>query len=172
MVDRVAICAAAQTKFSPDRSDASEGELAYEAIKQVLDETGLTLSDVDTAISCSQDFWDGRTISNMNIQPFVGSHLGHEDKVCEDGINAVFCAMGQILSGHHEVALVVSHMKESQAEKSLIENAAFDAVYMRELGLDFLSAAALQARRYMYKYGITAEQCAKVAVKNRAKCEK
>jgi len=168
MVDRVAICATAQTRFSPDRSDVSEGELAYEAIKQVLDETGLTLSDVDTAISCSQDFWDGRTISNMNIQPFVGSHLGHEDKVCEDGINAVFCAMGQILSGHHEVALVVAHMKESQAEKSLIENAAFDAVYMRELGLDFLSAAALQARRYMYKYGITAEQCAKVAVKNRA----
>ena len=167
MADRVAICAAAQTKFSPDRSDASEGELAYEAIKQVLNETGLTLSDVDTAISCSQDFWDGRTISNMNIQHVVGAHLGHEDKVCEDGINAVFCAMGQILSGHHEVALVVSHMKESMAERSLIENAAFDAVYMRELGLDFLSAAALQARRYMYKYGITAEQCAKVAVKNR-----
>ena len=58
-------------------------------------------------------------------------------------------------------------MKESQAEKSLIENAAFDPIFMRQLGLDFLSAAALQAKRYMYKYGITAEQCAKVAVKNR-----
>jgi acetyl-CoA C-acetyltransferase len=167
MADRVGLAAAAQTRFSPDRGDASEGEMAYEAIKQVLEETGLTLSDVDSAVSCSQDFWDGRTISNMNIQPFVGAHLGHEDKVAEDGIDAVFCGMSQVLSGYHDVVLVVAHMKESQAERPLIENAAFDAIFMRELGLDFLSAAALQARRYMYKYGITAEQCARVAVKNR-----
>lgn len=167
MAERAAICAVAQTRYSPDRSDVSEGELAYEAIRQVLEETGLTLSDVDSAVSCSQDFWDGRTISNMNIQPFVGAHLGHEDKVAEDGLNAVYCGMAQVLSGHHEIVLVVAHMKESQAEKSLIENAAFDPITMRQLGMDFLSAAALQAKRYMYKYGITAEQCAKVAVKNR-----
>jgi acetyl-CoA C-acetyltransferase len=167
VAERIGICAVAQTKFSPDRGDASEGEMAYEAIKPVLEQTGLTLSDIDSAVSCSQDFWDGRTISNMNIQPFVGAHLGHEDKVAEDGINAVFCGMAQVLSGYHEIVLVVAHMKESQAEKSLIENAAFDAVFMRELGLDFLSAAALQAKRYMYKYGIAAEQCAKVVVKNR-----
>jgi acetyl-CoA C-acetyltransferase len=39
---------------------------------------------------------------------------------------------------------------------------------MLPLGLDFLSSAALQAKRYMYKYGITAEQCAKVVVRNRS----
>jgi acetyl-CoA C-acetyltransferase len=172
VADRVGICAVAQTKFSSDRSDASEGEMAYEAIKPVLEETGLSLSDIDSAVSCSQDFWDGRTISNMNIQPFVGAHLGHEDKVAEDGINAVFCGMAQILSGYHKIVLVVAHMKESQTERSLVENAAFDAVFMRELGLDFLSAAALQAKRYMYKYGITAEQCARVAVKNRGNAKK
>jgi len=33
--------------------------------------------------------------------------------------------------------------------------------------LDFLTAAAMQAKRYMYKYGITSEQCAKVAVRDR-----
>ena len=103
----------------------------------------------------------------MNIQPFVGAHLGHEDKVAEDGVNAVYCGMAQVLSGHPEIVLVIAHMKESQAEKSLVENAAFDPIFMRQLGLDFLSAAALQAKRYMYKYGITAEQCARVAVKNR-----
>jgi len=167
MVEKVGICAVAQTKYSPDRGDVSEGELAYEAIKQVLDQTGVKLSDIDSAVTSSQDFWDGRTISNMNIQPFVGAHLGHEDKVAEDGINAVYCGMAQVLSGHPEIVLVVAHMKESQAEKPLIENAAFDPIFMRQLGLDFLSAAALQAKRYMYKYGITAEQCAKVAVKNR-----
>jgi len=167
MAERVGIVAAGQTKYHPNRSDVNEEELAYEAIKQVLEATGLTLSDIDSAVTCSQDFWDGRTISDMNVQHVVGAHLGHEDKVAEDGINAVYVAMGQILSGHHDVVLVVAHMKESQGEKSLIENAAFDPVLMRPLGLDFLSAAALQAKRYMYKYGITAEQCAKVVMKNR-----
>jgi acetyl-CoA C-acetyltransferase len=171
MAERAGICAVAQTPYRADRGDAHEGELAYEAIKQVLEETGLTLSDVDSAVSCSQDFWDGRTISNMNIQPFVGAHLGHEDKVAEDGVNAVYCGMAQVLSGHSEIVLVVAHMKESQGEKSLIENAAFDPIFMRQLGLDFLAAAALQAKRYMYKYGITAEQCARVAVKNRGNAE-
>jgi len=167
MAERVGIVAAGQTKYHPNRSDVSEEELAYEAIRQVLEATGLTLSDIHSAVTCSQDFWDGRTISDMNVQHVVGAHLGHEDKVAEDGINAVYVAMGQILSGHHDVVLVVAHMKESQGEKSLIENAAFDPVLVRPLGLDFLSAAALQAKRYMYKYGITSEQCAKVAVKNR-----
>jgi len=167
MPERVAICAVAQTRYSPDRGDVSEGELAYEAIRQVLEETGLKLSEIESAVTCSQDFWDGRTISNMNIQPFVGAHLGHEDKVAEDGLSAVYCGMAHVLSGHHEIVLVVAHMKESQAEKSLIENCAFDPIFMRQLGLDFLGAAALQARRYMHQYGITAEQCARVVVKNR-----
>ena len=167
MSERVAIVAVGQTKYRPNRADVNEEELAYEAVKQVLEQTGLTLSDIDSAISCSQDFWDGRTISNMNIQHVVGAHLSDEDKVAEDGINAVYTAMARILSGHHHIVLVLAHTKESQAEKSLVESAAFDAILMRQLGLDFLSAAAMQAKRYMYKYGITAEQCAKVAVRNR-----
>ncbi|MCJ7520924.1 MAG: thiolase family protein [Dehalococcoidia bacterium] len=167
MTERVGILAVGQTRYHPERSDASEEELAYEAIKPVLEETGLTLSDIDSAVTCSQDFWDGRTISNMNVQRVVGAHMGHEDKVAEDGINAVYVGMAQVLSGHQDIVLVVAHTKESQAEKSLVENAAFDPALMRPLGLDFLSAAAMQAKRYMYKYGVTAEQCAKVAVKNR-----
>jgi len=167
MAERVGIVAVGQTKYHPNRADVNEEELAYEAIKQVLEETGLALSDIDSAVTCSQDFWDGRTISDLNVQRAVGAHLGHEDKVAEDGINAVYVGMSQVLSGHQDIVLVVAHTKESQAERSLIENAAFDPALARQLGLDFLSAAAMQAKRYMYKYGITAEQCAKVAVKNR-----
>lgn len=167
MTERVGIVAVGQTKYHPNRADVNEEELAYEPVKQVLEATGLTLSDFDCAVSCSQDFWDGRTISNMNIQRVVGAHLSDEDKVCEDGANAVFAGMARVLAGHHELVLVVAHTKESQAEKSVIENAAFDPVLIRQLGLDFVSAAAMQARRYMYKYGISARQCAKVAVRNR-----
>jgi len=171
MADRVAIVAVAQTKYYPNRADAEEGELAFEAIKPVLQETGLTFADdgtgIDSSVTCSQDFWDGKTISSTNVMSYVGAHLATEDKVAEDSINAVYCAFGQILSGYHDIVLVVSHCKESQGDKSIIENAAFDPIFMRLLGFDFSAAAALQAKRYMYKHGITAQQCAKVAVKNR-----
>jgi acetyl-CoA C-acetyltransferase len=42
-----------------------------------------------------------------------------------------------------------------------------DQIYQRRVGLDFVSAAGLQAMRYTTKYGITPEQCAKVVVKAR-----
>ena len=166
MAQRAGILAVAQTKYHPNRADVNEAELAYEAIKQVLEETGLTLSDIDSVVTCCQDAWDGRTIASLNLQHVVGAHFGHEFTVAEDGINAAYVAMSQVLSGDHETVLVESHMKESQGEKSLIENAGFDAILMRQLGLDFTSAAALQARRYMDKYGITPEQCAKAVVRN------
>lgn len=176
MAERVGIVAVAQTKYHPNRADVNEGELVYEAIKQVLDETGLGYGDrgkgIDASITCSQDMWDGRTISNIGVMSYVGAHLADEDKVCEDSINALYCAMARILSGHHDIVLVAAHCKESQANKSIVENAAFDPIFLRLLGLDFLAAAAMQATRYMHKYGITAEQCAKVAVKNRGNAKK
>jgi acetyl-CoA C-acetyltransferase len=176
MSERVGIVAVAQTKYSPSRADASEGELVYEAIKQVLQETGLTYAQdgtgIDASITCSQDFWDGRTISNTNVMSYVGSHHSDEDKVTEDSLNAVYTAVARILSGHQDIVLVVSHTKESMADKRTIENAAVDPIFLRVLGLDFLSSAALQARRYMYKYGITPEQCARVVVKNRGNAKR
>jgi acetyl-CoA C-acetyltransferase len=103
---------------------------------------------------------------------YVGSHHSDEDKVTEDSLNAVYTAVARILSGHQDIVLVVSHTKESMADKRTIENAAVDPIFLRVLGLDFLSAAALQARRYMYKYGITPEQCARVVVKNRGNAKR
>lgn len=176
MAERVGIVAVAQTKYHPNRADANEGELVYESVRQVLQETGLTFAQdgtgIDATITCSQDFWDGRTISSCNVMSYVGGHHSDEDKVAEDSLNAVYTAAARILSGHQDIVLVASHCKESQADKRGIENAAFDPIFLRVLGLDFLSAAALQARRYMYKYGITPEQCARVVVKNRGNARK
>jgi hypothetical protein len=41
MPERIGIVAVAQTKYHPNRAEVKEGEMAYEAIKQVLQETGL-----------------------------------------------------------------------------------------------------------------------------------
>jgi acetyl-CoA C-acetyltransferase len=171
MPERIGIVAVAQTKYHPNRAEVKEGEMAYEAIKQVLQETGLKYvndgSGIDAAVSCCSDYRDGRTIASLNVSSFLGTHFRCEERVSSDGINAVFYAMMHILSGEHDTVIVSTHCKESMTSSSLVENLAFEPVMMRVLGLDFLTAAALQANRYMSKYKITPEQCAKVVVKNR-----
>ncbi len=171
MKPMVGIVATAQTKYEPSKLDLHLTELALEVVDKLLEETEVGFSDngdgISGIVTCAQDHWDGRTICSMALPDVTGGHLRDEQKIASDGANAVFYGVMQILSGHHDVVLVVSHCQESQTEARLIENFGIDHIYHRLLGLDFLSCAAMQAQRYMNKYGISRQQCAKVAVKNR-----
>ena len=171
MTRRVGVVAYAQTRFSKSKDDLEIAELVHEVVSEVLAKSGLTFSDdglgIDATVSCSQDHWDGRTISSQPVCDVAGGHLRAEEKVAGDGALAVYYAALQIASGHYDRVLVVAHCKESQTEGPLIENAGFDQIYHRQLGLDFLAAGAMQANEYLNRYGITRDQCARVVVKNR-----
>jgi len=169
MSDRVAIVGIAQTRYAPRRPEVNYGEMAYEVISQVLEQTGLSLpKDIDNAISCSHDIWDGQTISDIGITDVIGGHLRNEEKMALDGATAVYYGAIGILSGEFSTTLLMAHTKMSQTNRNIVNNVAFDPIYTRMLGFDYTSAAALQARRYMVKYGITPEQTARVVVKNLA----
>jgi acetyl-CoA C-acetyltransferase len=121
---------------------------------------------MDNIITNSQDFWDGRTISNRTVSEACGSVLRSESKVAMDGSFAVFYAAMRILSGCYDSCLLVSHCKMSEGDPHVINNAMFDPLYQRIMGFDELCTCALQARRYMNQHKISEEQCAKVSVKN------
>ena len=113
MSDRVAIVGLAQTPFRPKRADAGYAELAYEAIEAVLNQTGLSIDhDIDNAVSCSRDIWDGQTISNIGITDVIGGHLRNEEKMAMDGATAVYYAAVGILSGEFDCTLIMSHTKK------------------------------------------------------------
>jgi len=166
MADRVGIVGVYQTKYEPRKVFDSYPELVFEASSRVLEGTGLTIGDMDQIVTNSQDFWDGRTISNRTVSEACGSVLRSESKVAMDGSFAVFYAAMRILSGCYDSCLLVSHCKMSEGDPHLINNAMFDPLYQRVLGFDEVSTCALQARRYMNKHKITEEQCAEVSVKN------
>ena len=167
MSDRVAIAGVAQTRFSPKRADANVAELAYEAVEKVLADTGLSMEkDIDNTISCSHDIWDGQTISNIGITDVAGGHLRTEEKMAMDGITAAYYGAVGIMSGEFECTLLLAHTKMSQTNRHIVNNTAFEPIYTRQLGLDFTSAGALQARRYMHVHGIKPEQTARVVIKN------
>jgi acetyl-CoA C-acetyltransferase len=167
MIDKVAICGVAQTKYEQQKIDLTISELVFEVVKKLHKELNITNDDVGCVISSSNDFNDGRTIANMAIQDAVGSVRKAESRVSGDGAFAYVYGAMRILSEEYETVLVVSHNKCSEGDQYLINNSIFDPFFQRHLGLDQISAAGLMANMYMNKYGVTEEQAAKVVVKNR-----
>jgi acetyl-CoA C-acetyltransferase len=166
-MDKVAIVGVAQTKYEAEKIDQTYMELTFEVVKKLHNQLGITNDDVGSVITSSNDFNDGRTIANMAVQDGVGSVRKSESRVSGDGAFAYVYAAMRVLSGEYDTVLVVSHSKCSEGDQYLINNSIFDPFYQRHLGLDQISSAGLMANMYMSKYGITAEQAAKVVSKNR-----
>jgi acetyl-CoA C-acetyltransferase len=145
-----------ETRHSPRRDDVSTTELAWEAVAAALDDAGVLLGDVEGAVTASQDFWEGRTISSMAVNEVVGATLGPEAKVAADGAQAVAYARARMLAGGYALTLVLAHCKESQADSHGVELAAMDPFYQRPLDPDEWVAAGLQAGMLGYPFELRA----------------
>ncbi|MFO8057101.1 MAG: thiolase family protein [bacterium] len=176
MEQRAAIVAMAQTRYEPKKGGERFQEMVWEVVKQVREETGLGFNKqdqrkpghIDNAVTCSDDFRDARTISDAPIGDLVGAHYGSEEKVAQDGLQALAYAAACVLSGHSEITILAAHCKESQsASRNRISHAAFDPIFQRGVGMDYLNASALQARAYMGRTGSTEEQCALAVARDR-----
>jgi acetyl-CoA C-acetyltransferase len=165
-MDRCAIIGFGMTAIEARKPGSTFADMVWEAVNKALDDAGITIKDVENVITTSNDFFDGRTISCMA----VGDASGVREKNCSctegDGTFGAFYGLSRILSGAYGTTLVTAHSKGSESVSSLITNAAFDPIYERALGLDAITAAALQANAWMKATGATSEQLAMVSVKN------
>jgi acetyl-CoA C-acetyltransferase len=164
-VERVAVIGVGQTKYEQGKRETFS-ELVFEVATRALEDAGMDITKIDNVVSVSSDFWDGRTISSMAIQDAAGAYGKDITTVEGDGTFGALYGMMRILSGSFGTTLVVSHHKGSESNMNGITNTSFDPLVERKLGLDAVSSAALQARRYMSKYGLLEEQFALVSVKN------
>jgi acetyl-CoA C-acetyltransferase len=173
---RVAICAMAQIKNEPDIWYKRFQSMLLECLEPILEKTGVTFDKekgIRDIVTCSDDVFDARTISDSGMTDVVGGQYRGEEKVAQDGLNALGYVMACILSGHDDVVLFMGHCKESQSEsRYMCANLAYDPFYCRPMGLDFLSANALQARAYMAKSGVTDAHLADIVVRSRKKAAK
>lgn len=165
-MERIAIVGVGQTRQERNKIGETFADMVLEAVQLALAHAGIGIDRVDNVVTASNDFWDGRTISSMAVNDAAGSYDKNISTVEGDGTFATFYGMTRILSGAYDTTLVVAHCKGSESDSAHITNAAFDPIFVRPLGLDAITSSALQARRYMDQYGITAEQCARVSVKN------
>ncbi len=165
-MEKIAIVGVGMTKQERRKKAETFADMVFEAVTRALDDAGMTINDIDNIVTGCNDFWDGRTISSMAVGDASGAWDKNASCVEGDGTFAAFYGMARILSRSYRTTLVTAHSKGSESIPSLITNAMFDPIYTRPLGLDGITSAALQARRYMDKYGITEEHCAMVSVKN------
>jgi acetyl-CoA C-acetyltransferase len=165
-MERVGIVGIGQTKIEARHERANHSELVHEAVSLALEDAGIEIDEIDNVITTSNDFWDGRTISCMPIGGVAGGYDKNISAVEGDGAFGTFYGFTRILSGNYGTTIITAHSKGSESISPLITNAAFDPIHSRALGLDMVTACALQARKYMNRYGITEEDCAAVSVKN------
>ncbi len=166
MNPHVGIIGVSQTKYEADKSHQSIIESVYEIVRAAMADAGVNRNDLDSIVTSSVDLWDGRTASNLMVADVVGAIMKPESRVSGDGLGAILQGMMSILAGASDITLVVSQCRGSMGSHYGISNWVFDPIYQQTLGLDYLSAGALQASHYMNQFGITQEDCAQVVVKS------
>ena len=166
MNQRVGIVEVAQIS-GPDSKDNFYDQ-AYHVTREVLDKAELSRDELGTIVSASSDiFHGGISCANAYYWEAVASFLKSATRQDAESIFALYYGMLKILAGHYETVLVIGLCKGSEnPENDSVTLHMADPFYQRGVGLNETVAAALQMQQYMEKYGITLEQCAKVAVKN------
>ncbi|MHA1748645.1 MAG: thiolase family protein [Promethearchaeota archaeon] len=156
-------------------SDANYGryEMIFEASRGALDKAGLKKKDISTVISCTNDYYDGRTISNCFTVEVGGGYMADESKIEMDGAHAVLYGLMRVLSGNHNLAVVWGGSMASCYPYHAARLYETDPTWERPLAyVNDITSAGFQMRAYMEKYGVTAEEIAKVVVKNKKNAAK
>lgn len=162
---RVAITHVAQ---SPGvESKESLMDFTYQVNKEVLDKADLKRADVGCIIAGAADiFHSGLSCANAFDWDGIGAFLKEGSRAEESAMSFIYACF-RVLSGHFDTALVTAVVKGSEnPDNDSITSFYGDPFYLRPVGMNESVVAAMQMRQYMDRYGITEEQCAKVAVKN------
>lgn len=171
-MDKVGIIGYYQVK---PHLDANYGryEMIFEAVRGALDYAGLKKKDITTVISCTNDYYDGRTISNCFTVEVGGGYMADETKVEMDGAHAVLYGLMRILSGNHKLAVIWGGSMPSGFPYHSTRLFETDPTWERPLAyVNDITSSGFQMRAYMEKYGVSKEDIAKVAVKNRKNAAK
>lgn len=169
MTDRVAIVGIGATQFRSISPDVSYKELMFEAATKACEDAGVNpRKDVDTFVACAEDYNEGTSITDEYVPDQLGAVLKPVQTISGDGMHGLAAALMMLRTGLFEVALVEAHSKASNMlTPDGILACAQDPVFVRPLELNSLFVAGLEMNRFLYETGVTPNQCARVAIKNR-----
>lgn len=165
-MDRVGIVGYAQLKPSLDLQ-MGRYETIFRVVRGALDNAGLKKKDVTSVVSATNDYYDGRTISNCFTVEAGGAYMADETKVEMDGAHALLYGVMRVLSGNHKLVVVWGGSMPSTFEYNSTRLMETDPTFERPLELvNHITAGGFAMRAYVEKYGVTPETVARVAAQN------
>jgi acetyl-CoA C-acetyltransferase len=166
----VAIVATGQTDHRSKRPDVNIVEMINEAVRRCLDDARMTMEEIDGVVIGNMEHFEGIFFTEMWSVDAAGSFLKHGMKITTGGTTGSSLALAgyyHVASGLFDTVMTIGWEKQSEGETTagLIFQA--DPLWERATMSGAIGSFAASATAYMHKYGITEEQAAKVAVKNR-----
>lgn len=170
MEAKVAVVGIGATQFRSITPDVSYKELMYEAAVRAYEDAGIDpRRDVDTFVTCAEDYIEGTSIFDEYVPDQLGAALKQMHTIPGDGLHGIAAAWLQILTGEFDIAVVEAHVKASNIlTPDGIAACAQDPIFNRPLGINTVFVAGLEMNRFLYRYGLQPEHCAAVVKKNRA----
>lgn len=172
MSRRVAIVGVGHSRFGV-RHDVSLPELAWESIKEALEDAGITQKDVEYFVVANAGGWSSEPLPAIVIGEYSGlSPKGtvRVEAACASGSAAVKLAHDVVASGSADIALAIGIEKMNESPTPIVvEYIGRAGNYFwefQDFGLTFPGYYALYATAYMAKYGASEEDLCRVAVKN------
>jgi len=168
---RVAVVGIGHSKFGK-RTDVNLGELAFESIKQAVEDAGVDKKDIGTVVVGSAGGWYEESLPAVVVNEYAGlSGAGtmRVEAACASGSAAVKAAHNSIASGETDVAMAVGIEKMTEVDTpTSVELIGRAGSYMWEFenyGMTFPAYYALYAVAHMNRFGTTEEDLSRVAVK-------
>ncbi len=169
----VAVMGVGSTAFTSMTPEVNWKEFIYDAaVKAYADAQLDPRRDVDSFVTCAEDFWEGFSIFDEFTPDQLGAVLRPMMTVTGDGLQGLATAAMQIKSGVANIVVVEAHSKISEllTYEHIVELAC-DPIYERPLSAERevhpYYVAGLEMNLYLQATGTTEEQCAFVAVQNR-----
>jgi len=169
---RAAIVGVGHTKFGR-AVDKQLQELAWEAIKQALQDAGVSQKDIDFVAVGNAGGWSAESLPAVAICEYAGLNPTGSMRVeaaCASGSAALRTAFTAVESGQADLALAVGVEKMTESTNlqvvEMIGRAGNFFWEFQHFGLTFPGYYAMYATSYMHEYGAREEDLAAVAVKN------
>lgn len=169
----VAVLGVGYTAYASQTPEVNWKELIYDAAVKAYAQAGIDpRRDVDSFVTCAEDYWEGFSIFDEFTPDQLGAVLRPMVTVCGDGLQGLATAYMQIKTGMVHIVVLEAHSKISEllTYEHIVEMA-YDPVYERPLSAERnvhpYYVAGLEMNLYLHATGTTEEQCALVAVQNR-----
>ncbi|MHB8359316.1 MAG: thiolase family protein [Thermoplasmataceae archaeon] len=178
--ERVAVVGTGQTKFEARTPQMTYYELAFEAAREALKDSGISPQSVDSVVyGIYNDLFERQIMPDTYIHDYLGMYGKPGLRVTTGGATGGYAfrsGYSEIASGLSDITLVIGVEKaqdcydwaQGKTTPEVIKSIAYSADMTWEfpLGTSAASSYAILASAHMKKYGTTEEQAALVSVKN------